>query len=181
MSNFEIIELLNWAYELIGVKYAWVCDSEYTIINHIPMYGLFNDLPDINFIKSKGCNCVGLINLLRLKNNKNIPGCYNKKIIQHKYVGSLGVWINELVKINNLIKYNKNLPYEIGTLLIKASNINSFGHMAIVIGHNKILHSYTNSSVPNNTFADPGICITDINDIKFEFSCHPSIWLYYDF
>ena len=191
MFDLEIITLLNWACTLIGVKYVWVCNSEYMMINHIPMYGTLNVLPDINFIKLHGCNCVGLINLLRLKNNKNIPGHNNKKFIQSNYIGSLGVWINELKKSNFLSKYNKDLSYEIGTLLIKASNYNTFGHMAIIIGHNKILHSYTNyngkfSELCNTAsyqdiFTDPGICISNIDNYLFEYTCKPSIWLYQDF
>ena len=199
MYNLELIELLNWAYKLIGVKYVWVCNSEYMLINHIPMYGVFTKLPTIEFIKNSGCNCVGLINLLRLKNNKNIPGHNNKKIVISNSVGSLGLWIYELNKHKFLSKYDKNLSYEIGTLLIKPTNFNTYGHMAIIVGHNKILHSYTNDIVPNEMLSDesrlktllsetcrvktqtPGLCITDINDFTFNYTCSPLTWLYHDF
>ena len=181
MFDSNIIELLNWSSQLYGIKHVWVCNTEFKIINHVPLYGMFSQLPTIEFIKSNGCNSIGLINLLRLKNNKNIPGHKCTKIIGYKGVGTLGVWIHKLHLINSLEKYNKNKSYEIGTLLIKTSNLNCFGHMAIVIGHNKILHSYTYSVSPNNLFTDPGVCITDSTYFDFDFTCSPYIWLYHDF
>jgi hypothetical protein len=180
MFDTNLIELLNWAYSLIGVKYVWVCNVGLQIINHIPLYGQFDKVPSEQFIRFNGCNCVGLINLLRLKNNKNIPGCKDNEIKKLNYTGSIGLWVREMRKNDVLLKFNEYAQYDIGTLLIKPTNINSFGHMAIVIGHNKILHSYAYiDGINNNTF--PGISISNLNDFSFDFVCPSSFWLYHNF
>jgi hypothetical protein len=171
MFDLSLMYILNWVFQLIGVKYTPVCDDYMVIINNVPMYGIFNQLPSIEFIKHHGCNCVGLINLLRLKNNKSIPGYKDDEIKKYNYVGSIGIWIRQLKNSNSLYPYDKNNGYDIGTLLIKPSYTNDFGHMAILIGHNKILHSDRNL----------GICVSDLTDLSFTYSCPPSIWLYTDF
>ena len=140
---------------------------------------MFDKLPTIEFIKNNGCNSIGLIHLIRLKNNKNISGHNNLEIKKYNYVGSLGLWFKVLK--HNLIPYCIDNIYEIGTLLIKKTNQLSHGHIAIIIGHNKILHSYTNNNVPNDKFNNPGICISNISHFSFDFVCQPSVWLYTDF
>jgi hypothetical protein len=174
--------LLQWAQTLIGIKYKFVMNNGLEIINPIPMYGIYSEIPNYDFIKSNGCNAVGLINLLRLKNNKNIPGHNDQEIIDLIYIGSLGLWFRELNKIQSLQKFNKDSEYCVGTLLIKkVSEYDYFGHMAIVVENNQILHSYSETNQINDIYNDPGICLSNMSNFSFDFICYPDIWLYHNF
>jgi hypothetical protein len=189
MFNTDLIDILNWAHSLIGIKYTWVFSDKYIDgFNPIPIYGI-NKLPPIDYIQKNGCNCVGLINLIRLKLNKNIPKYNNNSGIRN-YSGCISCWTNELNKINALQVFDSKKDYEIGTLLIKKYNKYLPGHIAIIIGHNKILHSYSNN-YSTDTLTDPGITISNLNDFCqqlnfdnkpfFDFTCVPNIWLFKDF
>lgn len=183
----NISEIMDWACSLIDVKYVWVCDKNYVITNNVPMYGVFDSLPTMEYILANGCNCVGLINLIRLKLNKKIPGHNNNMIVKCNCVGSISAWIRNLNNINQLEIFDPNAKYEKGTLLISKTLGNSFGHMAIVMEDDKILHSYSNVKMPTDGLISPGICIselsfvTDMMKLNFHYVCHPNIWMLYDF
>jgi hypothetical protein len=184
MFNNTVIDVLNWACSL-KIKYAWVFSDDYINgINPIPIYGI-NHLPSIEYIEKNGCNCVGLINIIRLKLNKNIPKC---KYIN--FTGCISAWTNELSKINALQPFDDKTDYDIGTLLIKKTNQYLPGHVAIIIGHNKILHSYSDDPT-KGYLTSPGITISNFSDFCqqfnfdskpfFSYTCIPEIWLFKDF
>ena len=185
-----IYDIIYWAkHNLLNIKYRWankeyniICDSMYNFIKSS------DNIPPLENIREIGCNCIGLINLMRLNLGKNLPGYNNEDVIKCKFVGTISLWIFCLN--DNLKVFDINNSYPIGTLLIKRTNKYSYGHIAIICGHNMILHSYPENPTYSPGLLEPGICIDNLIDIKnkwnfentlFDFSCHPDIWLFKDF
>jgi hypothetical protein len=183
--DHKLNDLLLWAkQDLINTKFAWANDN-LSIVNPKVMYGYNDSLPDISHIKKNGCNSIGLINLMRLKLNRSIPGKDNPDFRKYKMIGSISSWTRFLK--DDLKEFNPDDCYEVGTLLIKKANQYSQGHVAIVIGHNTIMHSYPYNQYYSRNLSEPGICISnwnqvnkyiiDKNNISFNYYCEPSIWL----
>lgn len=189
-DNEETInKIVSWSKKhLLNIKYRWA-NNGYSIVSQ-SMYN-FTDLPDIDYIKETGCNCIGLINLMRLKNNKHLPGFNNNMLIEANLVGSVAVWYKYLK--NDFKPFDINSNYPIGTLLIKKSGTNTrYGHVAIISDHNTILHSYPEEYQEySSELLEPGICMDNLNLINniwkdklnnfFDYSCDPNIWLFKDF
>tara|TARA_B100001093_G_scaffold517422_1_gene598927 strand:+ start:2315 stop:2557 length:243 start_codon:yes stop_codon:yes gene_type:complete len=64
---------LDIAKKLIGAKYKlWLGDFQKTDDTPEPFY--INGIPNIEYVKTYGINCAGLINIMRLTTSGTVPG-----------------------------------------------------------------------------------------------------------
>ena len=174
--NARIKEILSFVSKLIGIKYTlWLSGSTMTTLH--PFY--VDYIPPINYIKKHGINCAGLVNIMRLKNGKNIPGF-------GIYRGGTGMWDYYLNSKKLLEKFDIEKQYPVGTLFLRRyRNVEDQGHLAVLYGNNgenvldgDIIHSYNDEHggrVGITKLRDSHYCIADG---YYEFICLPENWLY---
>ena len=183
MTTIQMNQIIELVSEYIGIRYGMVTINYNTgnIINHYPMYGYCDSLPELKNIKKIGINSIGLINIIRHKLNKRIPNNY----YYQQFNGSIGCWNRALINYygyRELIpKCNNHLEYKIGTLFLRTFKDNSLGHAAIYLGNNLIINSYTNDYYDNNHLSDPGVIIENIYEIKFFEMKYLQIEQYFDY
>jgi len=169
MTTIQINKIIELVSEYIGISYGMVTTDYHTgnIINHYPMYGYYDSLPELEKIKGIGINSIGLVNIIKHKMNKPIPSNDHDQLFN----GSIGCWHKSLMKYYGSIplipKYDNHLEYDIGTLFLKRYKGNSLGHAAIYLGNNLIIHSYTNDCYNKNHLSDPGVIIENMFETKF--------------
>lgn len=173
-----IKNIINWTIErLIGVKYKLVYydNKMLTWKNTEALHSNHNKFPNYSYIFKTGTNCIGLINLIRLRIGQFAPistDPYDDILIN----GCLSIWHDKLMElrmaygIQNYINRVGNYPtYSIGTLLYREPKGTDPGHVAIYIGNNKILHSYPyNFKEETDSLLDPGVMIDDLSKIEEE-------------
>ena len=96
--------------------------------------------PELNFIKKKGLNCVGLANLVRRFMGLQVPGkVTGQKLsaITKKWPGSTDAWFEYLKNKRRLEKIDFNKVYPKGTLLLQDYNPKDQGHVAFTINSSK--------------------------------------------
>ena len=109
--NARIKEILSFVSKLIGIKYTlWLSGSTMTTLH--PFY--VDYIPPINYIKKHGINCAGLVNIMRLKNGKNIPGF-------GIYRGGTEMWVYYLNSKKLLEKFDIEKQYPKSYILINLS------------------------------------------------------------
>lgn len=181
MLKINIKKSLDFIYNLLNTKYDWWNNSDDMRIIENPSYAINKPIPTINYIKKKFINCVGIINLMRRINNLLIPGTDNPN---YKYPGGTYIWFKYLKKEKKLTKFNKNNNYPRGTLLLKKYiDSNNQGHVAVIYRAStlnpKIIHAWTDKSIPNQIGNEPGIIIESLNNYNNYFThiCLPKNWL----
>ena len=107
--------------------------------------------PELNFVKKKGLNCVGLANLVRRYMGLQVPGkVTGQKLtaIIKQWPGSTSAWFHYLKTEKRLEKIDFDKVYPKGTLLLQDFNPKDSGHVAFTINsskkgllHSKIIHS----------------------------------------
>lgn len=134
-----------------AIRYAKKFENyPYTLCGNQPPKNTINDKgpfwfsnekpPEMNIIKKKGMNCVGLANLVRRYMGLQIPG----KVIGQKltsivklWPGSTSAWFHYLKTQKRLEKIDFNKVYPKGTLLLEDFNPKNSGHVAITINSSK--------------------------------------------
>ena len=93
--------------------------------NLFPFY--IDVLPSLSYIKEHGINCTGLINILRQKVGKEIPG-------NGEYRVGTVEWYNFLKKKKVIHKFDDSQKYPIGTLFLRRyRSVEDQGHVAVYI------------------------------------------------
>ena len=178
---------LEYASELVGIKYEkWLLGNS-TLDREAPFWAANKPAPDPDKVDS--CNCAGLINLIKRKVGGKIPYTSDK----YQYAGGTWAWHDYLKNKNCLEKFDANICYPKGTLIIRTYyDENDQGHLAIVLEPNdkdplqtRIIHSYSNSFYEtDNLFSEPGIVIETLeNSVNwidtsyYHFVVLPEDWL----
>ena len=173
----KIDDILKYAKSLMGVKYTWWKCGSTTQKDH-PFY--VDKLPTKKYLKENGINCAGLINLLRLKVGKEVPGKGNEK-------GGTVAWLKFLKKKDVLEKFNYTNKYPVGTLFIrKYRNVKDQGHVAVfysqsedkMLLHGKIIHAYAYGNKGKVGLTPLGYSHFSIPEGYYEYAIKPENWLF---
>lgn len=125
----------NFPYKLCGNEPNLTKDNE-------PFWFQNEKPPELNIIKSKGLNCVGLANLVRRYMGLEVPGkVKGEKLnkITKKWPGSTSAWFDYLKKKKRLEIIDFNKVYPKGTLLLQDFNPLDQGHVALIISNKRLL------------------------------------------
>lgn len=132
----NIKKALKFGKSLVGTPRGRCWKSYKPNANTDPLWHSDKKIPSINVIKKKGCNCVGLANLIR--NHLGLPKIKYKDS-KHKFpeIGGTYEWFHYFKKIKKLKKINLNKSYPAGTLLLRDFNLIDAGHVAVIYKENK--------------------------------------------
>jgi cell wall-associated NlpC family hydrolase len=196
-----ITDVINWTKErLIGIPYKWVYmrdkkngNSYYK--NTEALHSKHKQFPNYSEIKETGINCIGLINLIRLRIGLTfipITDIHNYDELN----GSLSAWHkiftshNLYTDIESQIDFRGNdSMYKVGTLFYTPSSYKDSGHIAIYIGNGKILHAYPDDDKNiTDELVEPGVKIDNLKEIDriwapegksryFKYFVEPECWL----
>ncbi len=181
LQNQQLInDVLDWVKsDLNGLKYKWVYLSLNNYANTEALYGSCKELPSMDYIFKTGSNCVGLINLIKLKLNKHIPK--NGTELD----GCLSLWHNYLTVQNNYAHYTSDIisdvsKLKVGSIIYRPPKVTNIGHIAIYIGDNKIIHSCPNNVLcVGDNLVDRGVGIDDLDKIENELNFDTNYFTYY--
>lgn len=172
ISNY-VNEILHFGDQLIGTPYKWWLGEDMRNYDS-PHWTKNEPVPSINFIKESGCNCIGLLNLMRRYIGLKIYGTEDKN---NKYVGGTVCWYNALIQHLKPFDINLAESYPKGSVLLKPYiDINTQGHVAVIYGKNQIIHCFPYDLHPNIGIVEGGVNITEIQDI-YKYICPPEYWL----
>jgi len=140
--KYYIDSLQDFINTLIGTPYIWWKDDTY--INKMGPFWVDNSLPpDMNIIKTYGCNNIGFINLIFRFLELYIP-----YIGLSSTAGNINTWFSYFESNGLLEKFNITSNYTEGTILIrKYSSPLDEGHIAIVLKNCKLAHCYPNKGI----------------------------------
>lgn len=159
-----MIKKLRYAKKLIGAPYnTWVgC----TINSKAPFWVKDKKVPKVKKIKKKGVNCAGLINLILRANDKSVP-----KSSYPPLNGTVSAYMEYYGPV--MEKYNRNIKYPIGTLLIRGyRDIVDQGHIGVVVKDNYFLQSFTLEGVTDKYTVEESDC-----GWYYEYAIRPENWL----
>lgn len=160
--------LLYYASQLVGTKYEWWVGSS-TLVTDNPFWAADNVNIDPDYVKTKTCNCAGLINLVKKKAGGSIPYAETKYI----YAGGTWAWHNYLLGCSYLKEFNPLKIYPKGTLLLRQySDVIDQGHLAMIYEPNEsdplkslIIHSYSQEPYDeSNRITEPGVIIEPLEN-----------------
>jgi len=148
-------------------------------MNRSPFWVDNSTAPPAELVKREGCNCAGLINLIRRKLNLSIPGVEFKLY----YAGGTYVWFEYLKYFNFIDNLDLDSEYPIGTLLIrKYRSLEDQGHLAILLTtgrllDQKVLHCYPEKGIQ----IDDKVSLSHywLPNGYYEYICKPDYWLHY--
>lgn len=156
--------LLSKAKEYIGIPYKPWNPNLSLYGDHGPFWSFNGPEPSFDRVKKELLNCVGFINVLRRHLNLEIPGATE----QTYYAGGTYEWFVYLDSRGKLRPYREGKEYPRGTLLIRRfRDQNDDGHVAIVIGKNRVIHSIRSL----------GVCEGPLWEGYYEYACLPHDWL----
>lgn len=171
-------DLLSYAEKFIDIKYTlWEGDHQTT--DQTPHLFYIDYIPDIEYIKKYGMNCVGFINILRQKKGNCIPG-------EGKWRGGTESWYNYLNNKNLLEPFDYRKSYPIGTLILRNyRSVNDQGHVAVLYKKSndkylddKIIHSYSDNCGGKVGITSLGYSHYSIPNGYYEYISLPHDWLY---
>ena len=173
----------------------------YTLCGNQPPKNINNDKqpfwfsnknpPELNLVKEKGMNCVGLANLVRRYMGLQIPGKITGQqltSIVKLWPGSTSAWFHYLKTQKRLEKIDFNKVYPKGTLLLEDFNPKNQGHVAITINsskkgliESKIIHALNwRNKITKKKFSKVSIEILKNSERPYELYTHvclPQNWL----
>jgi cell wall-associated NlpC family hydrolase len=165
----NIDKVIEFAKTLLDIPYIWWTGNE---TEEDDMF-YCNSIPSIDTMKIKGINCAGFINLLMLFSGKTIPQSKEPDIPR----GGTGFWFIEFTYTNVLYKKDHTKIYPNGTLLFRSyKNIEDQGHLAVVIGENKIIHSYAEEELGKVGITDMVNSYAPLD--YYEYIVYPTDWLH---
>ena len=171
---------LDIAKKLIGAKYKlWLGDFQKTDDTPEPFY--INEIPNIEYVRTHGINCAGLINIMRLNTSGSVPG-------EGNWRGGTLSWYEYLKSKDVLIDFDYRKHYPKGTLLLrKYKNENDQGHLAVICEKDKqgkwlnddIIHAYSNGSSGGISICKLGYSHYSIPEGFYQYIILPEDWLYH--
>ena len=167
------------AKKLIGAKYKlWLGDFQKTDDTPEPFY--INEIPNIEYVRTHGINCAGLINIMRLNTSGSVPG-------EGNWRGGTLSWYEYLKSKDVLIDFDYRRNYPKGTLLLRNyRNENDQGHLAVICGKDKhgkwlnddIIHAHNNGYDGAVGTCKLGYSHYSIPEGFYEYIILPEDWLY---
>tara|TARA_B100000963_G_scaffold358967_1_gene384968 strand:+ start:5481 stop:6008 length:528 start_codon:yes stop_codon:yes gene_type:complete len=167
------------AKKLIGAKYKlWLGDFQKTNDTPEPFY--INEIPNIEYVRTHGINCAGLINIMRLNTSGSVPG-------EGNWRGGTLSWYEYLKSKDVLIDFDYRRNYPKGTLLLRNyRNENDQGHLAVICEKDKqgkwlnddIIHAHNNGSDGLVGICKLGFSHYIIPEGYYEYAILPEDWLY---
>ena len=191
-DNKEVFinNVMEWAKDrLISVKYKRVyLDNTNKYKNINALHSKHKSFPNYSEIYKTGMNCIGLINLIRLRVGLTPYPEYNRRF-DTELNGSLHDWDYYFIKKSNKgsLITDDTREYPVGTLLYTPDTPE---HIAIYLGNNEILHSYPdNHLLQTDELLEPGVTITKFREKDqewkaknkeryFKYYVLPEAWLF---
>lgn len=167
-----INNVMEWAKDrLIGVRYKMVYSNN-GYKNTNALYSDRRSFPNYSEIHEIGMNCIGLINLIRLRIGltPHPKSAFRKGNFMP--IGCLHHW-DEYFIDNRYVRRRSDSHFMIGTLLYTTA---SPEHIAIYIGDNKILHCYPNKyESGSDELLNPGVEISNLTEIDNEWKASKTV------
>lgn len=136
-------EVYNFIHKLIGTPYVWWREGD-RIDQKAPFWAENSTVPEIETIKTQGCNCAGFINLICRFLNLQIPGLS----LDLPYAGGTYVWFDYLNSFGVLEQFKPERNYPFGTILLRGySNPIDQGHVAFVLDDMRLAHCYPEKGI----------------------------------
>jgi cell wall-associated NlpC family hydrolase len=132
---------------LIGTPYVWWIEGDSTTKADAPFY--CRKVPTADIIKTTGCNCAGLINLLAHKQGLPIPGMREG----YWYAGGTYAWHHYLEDKGILEPIDTKKEYPTGSLLLrKYRDPKDQGHLAVLFTgglllEQRLLHCHSKGGI----------------------------------
>jgi len=127
---------------ILGTRYVWWVDGDSTTKADAPFYCKGAPSPEI--IKTAGCNCAGLINLLAHKAGFKIPGLTEG----YWYAGGTYAWTIFLRDKGVLEPFDPTKVYAAGSLLLREyRDPKDQGHLAVLLDKQRLLHCYPEAGI----------------------------------
>lgn len=191
-NNIMTLENIDTIFDFlknIKLPYSWWLE-EFDMRKDIAPSFAFNGSITLEHIINQGSiNCVGVINIIRRLLGLDIPGTNNP---EYKYPGGTYIWFYTLNNLKYLEKFNPNISYPKGTLLIcDYVDVNQQGHVAVIFETNivkplesTIIHSYPYDTELTENLVQPGLIIEElqishnwIDNGFYTHICYPQHWL----
>tara|TARA_B100000242_G_C43027130_1_gene478300 strand:- start:825 stop:1448 length:624 start_codon:yes stop_codon:yes gene_type:complete len=138
----KVNKAIKFAKQFNNFKYS-LCGKEppkNTTKDINPFWFVNEKPPDLDFVKKKGLNCVGLANIVRRFMGLQVPGKVTGQktsTITKKWPGSTDAWFEYLKDKKRLEKIDFKKVYPKGTLLIQDYNPKDQGHVSFTINSSK--------------------------------------------
>ncbi len=174
----RIQEMLKYSQSLVGIKYrGWVKEEHGTTVGNCgPCWVSCEKSPSHKKLEKDGCNCIGVLNLMRRKFNLPIADYDpNDETTPLWYAGGIYSWFDYFSKHKKFVKFDMNKKWPIGTLLFrKYTDEIDQGHFAMIVTRNekhvlfeKILHSFPTTNTIENKLTAGGIVIDRLGPTFF--------------
>ena len=145
-------EVISFSRSLVGTPYQWWAGGDLRG-DHAPYWAFNGKVPDRLTIKSQGCACAGLVNLIRRRIGLPIFGLERPR---YMYAGGTACWFRSLKSAGALQRFDPTVCYPKGTLLLRPyKNELDQGHVAVVYSDNsagilyaKLIHAYPLNRIP---------------------------------
>jgi len=137
---------MDFIQELVN-RTPYLSGHQSTLLTSAPFY--CQDSPSYDYIRTHGCNCAGLVNLLQTRNHLPIPGVAEHRI----YAGGTEEWFQYLDREGMLEPIDMDKSYMAGSLLVrKYRDATDQGHLAVLYTSGKLrkqelLHSYDGAGI----------------------------------
>lgn len=192
----NVTEAIRYAKKLVGTPYKYWHPGDKMIVDKGPFWAWNAKAPEPEEVKTDTCACTGVLNLMRRKLGLSVPGV-NEELY---YAGSTYGWYLYLEEEGRLEKFDINVKYPKGTLLLRNYlSPTDQGHAAVIITegksnvlYEKIIQSYSDDFYSETDFSKsgPGITITPTLGMShfstpdkegyYTHVCLPYNWLYLD-
>jgi cell wall-associated NlpC family hydrolase len=160
----RVQQALAKADEYIGILYSPWNPNASCYGDHGPFWSFNGPAPSLERVERELLNCAGLINIIRRELGLKIPGAAE----QTYYAGGTYEWFTYLDRKKKLHHFDSTKHYPKGTLLLRCfRNKDDDGHLAIVRGKQKVIHSIRNYGVIHDS----------VWPTYYEFVCLPEDWL----
>ncbi len=148
-------EAIRHGLSLVGIRYKWWLGETIFGADVGPFYAANEEPPALEVLMAQGLCCTGLFNWIRRKLKLPVPGV----ISEHPLAGGTGCWYEFLAPYCEPFDETKDYPE--GTVFFRPpSSFHDQGHIALVVGDGRLLHSYVDDPNPLPGFQEPG-CTVD--------------------
>jgi cell wall-associated NlpC family hydrolase len=161
MANHDII---SYAKRYLGVPYRSWDPAVSCYGDSGPFWAFEGAPPPLSRIKKELMNCAGFMNVLCRHLGIKIPGTEDESY----YAGGTYEWYVYLDGKKKLHPFVEGKDYPVGSLLLRRyKSEEDQGHLAIVFGPKKVIHSYS----------EKGVTIDRIYEKYYEFVSLPGEWI----
>lgn len=161
MANHDVI---SYGKLYLGVPYRWWNPDISCYGDSGPFWAFEGGAPTQSRVKTEHLNCAGFLNVICRHMGIKIPGVDEKSY----YAGGTYEWYVYLDRNKKLKPYVEGAEYPVGSLLLRNyRNIEDQGHIALVYGSGKHIHSWP----------EGGVCITPIMKNYYEHVVLPTDWV----